>query len=987
MQIRNSTNQAIVGTGFAVDEGVVTCAHVIRDAGVDPRVKDGKEVVVYFPEREGRRSASISARIAACFPQHDDDVVLLKLVEGISPLGPEKAAKMGVAKDSKLHSFLSFGYRRLMNYQGLPAEGRIIDCCDKPMGKNLYGEPLMLKSQDIDRGMSGAPVLDIQRNLIIGVIYAAWDSAGAAHDRDTGFAVDAKVLSIEPLGLALQHNDLPKAPAPKPKIDIDKARIQAEPKQPIAWNNAPLSLIEWTGREQLLKDITTDWVDASVCITGLIGFGGEGKSSLAREWVDELIADRSRPQPDAIFWWGFYEKRNVDEFFNAALNYLSGGKINVGKIPSANLKAQIIGAMLDAGRYLFILDGLEVLQYQDSDMYGSIRSPDLKAFLEFFASPDHNSFCLVTSRAPLMDMISFSTYTHRDVDRLNPQDGRDLLRKLGVQGRDGELARAVRDWDGHALTLSLLASYLKDRYGGDISHVQNIPPPTADETRYERVHRVLRRYDEHLSEAEKAFLKLFSVFRTPVDRDAFDKIFRTKSKIKGWALDALIAALHDSDFQAMVEKLVVYRILRYDPKIGYTAHPLIRAHYFELLTMGDRSLAEEAHQQIKDYYLVKAQYMPNSPALEDLKPLIEAIHHECQYGDYYDAYMTMRERLRRFTEGDSISYIGHNLGAWETELEILKEFFPGGELSKEPLIRNPMVTSSILNSAGLCLDNLCQGNLAENLYQRALSKDIAIKSWIGASIVCQNLSDFYSLRGKLDRSLQMASKALVLAKRAKAKEYEVNSLDYQAFAYHLQGRLKKASKAFRLAEALSRNIYFPEQYLVFENGIRHADYLKRIGEIDYALRVTKANLTICERGRYIDIISKWHRVCGDLFVDTDQQGKAAVSYDRALEIARKSSSKMLLVEAILARGRWYARSMQDSGAAFRDLTEALEYARAGGYQLYEADIRIGLAWAHLAAGDKEAAKKEATYAKQMSEGMGYFWGEKDANEVLAKIAS
>jgi hypothetical protein len=115
VQIRNSTTQAIVGTGFAVDEGIVTCSHVIRDAGVDPRGQDGKEVVVYFPERGGRQSISARARITANFPQHDDDVVLLKLVDAQSPLGPGQVAKMGLAKDSRLHDFQSFGYRRLQN--------------------------------------------------------------------------------------------------------------------------------------------------------------------------------------------------------------------------------------------------------------------------------------------------------------------------------------------------------------------------------------------------------------------------------------------------------------------------------------------------------------------------------------------------------------------------------------------------------------------------------------------------------------------------------------------------------------------------------------------------------------------------------------------------------------------------------------------------------------------------------------------------------
>jgi hypothetical protein len=55
----------------------------------------------------------------------------------------------------------------------------------------------------------------------------------------------------------------------------------------------------------------------------------------------------------------------------------------------------------------------------------------------------------------------------------------------------------------------------------------------------------------------------------------------------------------------------------------------------------------------------------------------------------------------------------------------------------------------------------------------------------------------------------------------------------------------------------------------------------------------------------------------------------------------------------------------------------------GGYRIYEADIRVALAWAHLAAGDPAAARPEAERAQRMSADMGYHWGQVDAAEVLA----
>ena len=273
-----------------------------------------------------------------------------------------------------------------------------------------------------------------------------------------------------------------------------------------SWNSAPTVLPEWTGRDDLLAQITEDWNNPQKHVTGLIGFGGEGKSSLHENGLmTSLGQGRSRTSAacidlDGVFWWGFYENRSIDEFLEAALNFLSGGQIDPRQVPSSSLRAQIIGAMLGAGRYLFVLDGLEVLQHQEGDQYGLLQSNDLRDLLTYFARPDNQSFCLITSRAPVLDLMEYTTYTHRDVDRLSEADGIALLKKLGVHpsplrrgaGGEVELAKVVSDWDGHALTISLLGSYLAEKYDGDIAHLADIPIPTADEPRYERVHRVLR---------------------------------------------------------------------------------------------------------------------------------------------------------------------------------------------------------------------------------------------------------------------------------------------------------------------------------------------------------------------------------------------------------------------------------------------------------------------------------------------------------------
>jgi tetratricopeptide (TPR) repeat protein len=207
-----------------------------------------------------------------------------------------------------------------------------------------------------------------------------------------------------------------------------------------------------------------------------------------------------------------------------------------------------------------------------------------------------------------------------------------------------------------------------------------------------------------------------------------------------------------------------------------------------------------------------------------------------------------------------------------------------------------------------------------------------------------------------------------------------------------------AGEAFGQAEALEREIDSSVQYLYSLRGIHHAEHLRRVGQADYARRVTAANLEICEQERWPDDTSHCHRVLGQLDADEGQTAAAQTHFDTALTIARGISKRDVLIEALLARGQWAARlSSPDltglpnlSGLlaqAFSDLHEALGYATDSGYRIYEADSRIALAWAHLAAQEATPARQEATRAQTMSQEMGYQWGQVDAAEVLAALVN
>jgi hypothetical protein len=167
---------------------------------------------------------------------------------------------LGGAEESCYHPFRSYGFRRLDNYIAGHAHGTILGCVPPPEGSNVQAEPVQLESQQINQGMSGAAVLDMKRNLVVGIVSEAWFPRPSLDfkDRDTAWAVNARVLTFDPINFPLRDAPLAKREAPQPKIDLDTAQRVAVPDPGISLNAPPPSLPEWVGRDDLLAAITRD---------------------------------------------------------------------------------------------------------------------------------------------------------------------------------------------------------------------------------------------------------------------------------------------------------------------------------------------------------------------------------------------------------------------------------------------------------------------------------------------------------------------------------------------------------------------------------------------------------------------------------------------------------------------------------------------------------------------------------------------------------
>ena len=343
------------------------------------------------------------------------------------------------------------------------------------------------------------------------------------------------------------------------------------PSQPSLHNQTPPEP-NFVGRKEMLETITDWYTNPEVRIGALIGWGGVGKSALVRKWYDTLESNRIKP--DGIFWWGFYRNAYLEQFLDALLRYVSQGRIEPETIKSTWEKTERIKEYVHQGAYLIILDGLEEMQKSESgDEFGKMIHRECTELLHYFADvPEADGLCLITTRYPLNDLNEWHerSYEKLSLIDLSVPDSLLMLRGRGVKGSDDELTEVINRYKGHALSLTSVAGYLNRYYDGDIKQAPEVEFVLGDRERFKDVNKLLRKYAEKMSESERIFLNIFSLFRTEVTENDFAGVFRHKpffqkeSFTKEKLFNDVLVKMDELDFRDMINGLVDWRLISYD---------------------------------------------------------------------------------------------------------------------------------------------------------------------------------------------------------------------------------------------------------------------------------------------------------------------------------------------------------------------------------------------------------------------------------------
>jgi tetratricopeptide (TPR) repeat protein len=745
------------------------------------------------------------------------------------------------------------------------------------------------------------------------------------------------------------------------------------------------------GREKELAMLDAAWENPKINVLSLVAWGGVGKTALVNKWLLQMGEEDYRGA-ERVYGWSFYSQgakeggqASADQFIAAALEWFGDPDPTKG---SPWDKGERLAELIKKQRTLLVLDGLEPLQYPPGEMKGRLKDPGLCCLLRELAR--HNpGLCIISTRLPVDDLKDFvDTLVKRTLlEHLSPEAGAAYLVNLGVEGAPKELKQAVEEFDGHALALTLLGSYLAVVYRGDVRQRDKIARLTDEKRQGAHARRVMESYERWFQgKPELDILRMMGLFDRPVKGGAIEAL-RAKPAIKG--LTSELEGLSHEDWHYAVDNLRTARLLAgEDPHEPDTidCHPLIREHFGEKLEKSNPDAWKEAHSRLYEYYKRQAPEYPDT--IEEMAPLYEAVAHGCQACRHQEVLAEVYgRRVQRWNQYFSRT----KLGAFGAELAALSGFF-------DPPWHRPvaMLTKAdkswILSEAGSCLRAL--GRLAEAAQpmQAALEAVIALEDWGNAARYAINVSEIYLTSGDLTQALEYAQQGVDLADRSGDAFIRMYNRTTLADALHQAGRLEEAEATFREAKEIQRERQPGLPLLYSFQGFRYCDLL--LGQGKYQEVQSRASQTlewVTEEQWLLDIALDHLSLGRAHLLQAQQEGSrdfahAVAHLDQAVDGLRQAGMQEYVILGLLARAELH-RAMGFLDRARADLEQALSIATRGGMRLYEADCHPEYARLHLACCGKEKARESLAKAKGMIEEMGYHRRDGEVAELEGELES
>ncbi len=715
------------------------------------------------------------------------------------------------------------------------------------------------------------------------------------------------------------------------------------------------------GRDALLGDLAA-WVCDLASpdrVWSLVAAGGTGKTAIA-----ERVVAGMKPGPASVLVWSFDENPDTGAFLRECNQLFLGEEQG----PAGGRLERLERGLRDGRPHLLVLDGLERVQEDvgAGRVRGELSDHTLKLLLRALAAGLGRARALVTSRFPLVDLEPWTNRGYRDtrLDDLSPEAAVAVLRGWSVIGDDAALRSAAAQVGQHALSLSVLGSYLRSFAGGRIEAVKDfdLDAVTGNDPRAAKLARVLADYAQRLPVEERELLARLSVFPRGVTLELLGVLVDTGGDVAGLLANArprLLALLDSLQARGLVFEY------RSDTTVTWTAHPFLRERFRELLGCPPERVFDVVAESLGAGLERSPTTAPTDPAVLDrYERVIEATRLAGREQEAFELYW--------YGLG-GCGHLGWVLGEYERGYRILAAFSATGR--PEDLGTTMVLQWRPLLANDLALFAAQLGRLAEarairqmdDGWKRALAEPKRISRGLLNS--CRVASSL----GRLTEARALAAEALDQAHAAKDDGDKSHSLAEHANATHALGDIA-ATGDFAAATKLQ------SRPLVSLAGSFHARHHLDLGDFAAARALADRGLATARSANWGFDVPRHLAILARL--DLAESRDPTRHLDEIRAWTSRTGAMEWIIEAHLLTAR-HLLARGDTQAALGEAETGLLHAVTCGYGLLRIELLVTLARIRLAWPDAPRAIQASREALDLAAhpDCGYAWGEADAAQA------
>jgi tetratricopeptide (TPR) repeat protein len=733
--------------------------------------------------------------------------------------------------------------------------------------------------------------------------------------------------------------------------------------------------LHFRGRQKLLLELKK-WWDESVTpdrVRSLVAIGGTGKTAIAQRFIESIKSEKPK---GSVLVWSFYDDPNTDSFIKEACITFTGKEPEgVG----GRLEYLQRALSISHRQNLIILDGLERVQSEGKGSQhakGDLEDHRLKNLLRAIAAGIGNTRALITSRFKLNDLTQWERAGYRsyELEVLDPETAIEVLRAWGVIGTNEELNKLIKSIGYHALSVSVLGSYLNHYYGGNIDGAREfrLDELSVDDTQAARLGRILGGYAKNLSDAERDLLIRLSVFPNGVSVNILFYIIDAGGAIAG-AMTGFTQHKLLITAERLKQQGLIYSYFK-EGAIIYTSHPFLRDYFRSLLNVKP----ENIHEVVVNKLAVGLDTKPETKPIEieTLDKYEQLIEHSILAGHYKYAYTLYRNTMGGGVGNDHLFHVLCDYGRIVRILSLFtKDGTPETLLSELDSDENRRVFLSIWGLAASSLGDL---KMASICFELSIKNSRDSGEELNLAQCYQNTAALEIAQGNFMLAKRHLEESQFYCSSQEEKEgggiyfkYVLyNTLCFKAYTLHLVGQNSEVITLFKKAKDIYKCGLFSLPAF-FE-----ISFYIRLGNINEAEKraIENEKNTIAKSG--IDI-TREHYQFGILSLKKSVS-EARTHLDKLREWTDNTGHvQCIILGYILASNIAFVSG--DYPTALSEAQSGLNQAESCGYNQYVIDISLLLAKIHLAIPDHTTALGHARKAFERSAhpDCQYAWGEAD----------